>query len=97
MSQGVYLCTGSHDWSRPTFDLVTRPIEIKDGAWVAASCVVGPGITIGTGAVLLLGSVATKDLEPWQVYRGNPAEKLRTRKLATAGTGSDALSPLAGS
>jgi len=52
VSQGAYLCTGNHNWSSPGFDLIVKPIAIKDGAWVAAHALVGPGVTIGEGAVL---------------------------------------------
>lgn len=81
ISQGTYLCTGSHDWSRSTFDLSTRQIDIMDGAWLAAFCVVGPGVRVGAGAVLALGSVATQDLESWYIYKGNPAAKIRRREI----------------
>jgi putative colanic acid biosynthesis acetyltransferase WcaF len=79
ISQGTYLCTGSHDWSAPTFDLIVKPIRIENGAWIAARAVVGPGVTVGEGAVLGLGSVATRDLVPWTVYQGCPAEPVRER------------------
>jgi putative colanic acid biosynthesis acetyltransferase WcaF len=65
ISQAAYLCTGSHNWSRKTFDLVTKPIVIEDGAWICAKATVGPGVRVGEGAVLALGSVATRDLDPW--------------------------------
>ena len=80
LSQGVYLCTGSHDWSRNGFNLVTRPIVVEDQVWLAARSMVGPGITIGTGAVLSLGSVATHDLDPWQIHRGSPATAVKPRR-----------------
>ncbi len=79
ISQGVYLCTGSHDWVSPTFDLITKPIEICDGAWISARSVVGPGVKVGEGAVLVLGSTVTKDMSPWMVYAGVPAEPVRYR------------------
>ncbi len=79
ISQGAYLCTGSHDWSKPGFDLITRPINICDHAWIAAGASIGPGVTVGAGAVLALASVATADLEPWSIYRGNPAAAIRER------------------
>jgi putative colanic acid biosynthesis acetyltransferase WcaF len=82
ISQGAYLCTGSHDWSRRTFDLVTKGIRIADGAWVSAKSVVGPGVTIGEGAVLGLASVATRNIEDWSIYRGNPAVFARRRSIA---------------
>jgi putative colanic acid biosynthesis acetyltransferase WcaF len=82
ISQGAYFCTGSHDWSVSSFDLLTSPINVDDGAWVCASCVVAPGVKIGAGAVLSLGSVAARDLEPWTIYRGNPAMKIRPRSVS---------------
>jgi putative colanic acid biosynthesis acetyltransferase WcaF len=85
ISQGAYLCTGSHDWSRSTFDLITGPIRINDGAWIAARSSIGPGVTVGEGAVLCLGSVANKDLQPWSIYLGVPAVYLRTRVITTDG------------
>jgi putative colanic acid biosynthesis acetyltransferase WcaF len=38
------------------------------------------GVTVGEGAVLGLGSVASKNLEPWTVYAGLPAKKIKERK-----------------
>lgn len=81
VSQGVYLCTGNHDWSDPAFGLSVRPIHIRDGAWICARAMVGPGIRIGEGAVLTAGSVATKSIQPYAIYAGNPAAPLGSRKL----------------
>lgn len=82
ISQGAYLCTGSHDWSRSSFDLIIRSIDVRDGAWIAARAVVAPGVTIGEGAVLSLGSVAASDLAPWTVHAGVPAKPIRPRTVA---------------
>ena len=79
VSQGAHLCTGSHDWTREGFDLVTRPIRLEDQSWICARAVVGPGVRVGQGAVLALGSVATHDLAPWQVHQGVPARPVRPR------------------
>ncbi|MBI1399413.1 MAG: colanic acid biosynthesis acetyltransferase WcaF [Hyphomonas sp.] len=81
VSQGAYICTGSHDWSSETFDLITKPITIADGAWVAAKSTVGPGVTVGEGAVLGLGSTASKNLDPWCIYSGSPAKFVKRRTL----------------
>jgi putative colanic acid biosynthesis acetyltransferase WcaF len=81
LSQSVYLCTGSHDWQAPGFDLITGPITICDKAWLGAKSMIGPGVTVGEGAVLTLGSVATKDLQPWWIHRGNPAVPFKERKI----------------
>ncbi len=81
ISQGVYLCTGNHDWSAPNFDLRIAPIVLEASCWVAARATVGPGVTVGEGAVLGLGSTAGQFLEPWTIYAGNPAVPLKRRQL----------------
>jgi putative colanic acid biosynthesis acetyltransferase WcaF len=81
ISQGAYLCTGSHDWSDPAFALITRPISVRDGAWICARAFVGPGVEVGEGAVVAAGTVATKNIPPYAVYAGNPAVKVGKRKL----------------
>lgn len=80
VSQGAHLCGGTHDVDDPYFQLVTKPIEIGAFAWIAAEAFVGPGVRVGEGAVLGARAVAMKDLEPWSVYIGNPAQFLRYRK-----------------
>lgn len=83
VSQEVYLCTGNHNWSEPTFQLMTAPIHLKRGCWVAARAVVGPGVTIGEGAVLALGGVAVRSLDSMTVYAGNPALPIKPRVFST--------------
>jgi len=79
VSQGSYLCGGTHKVDDPHFQLVTKPIFIERDAWVAAEAFVGPGVTIGKGAVLGARGVAFKDLDPYWIYVGNPAKPLRER------------------
>lgn len=81
ISQDAYLCTGSHDWTSPMFDLIVKPIWIEDAAWIAARSVVGPGVTVREGAVLGMGSTASKDLQPWHIYSGVPAVFVKMRVL----------------
>jgi putative colanic acid biosynthesis acetyltransferase WcaF len=82
ISQEAYLCTGSHDWTKPNFDLITKPIVVDEGAWIAARAVVGPGVVVGRGAVLTLASVATKDLAEWTLYKGAPARPFGKRIIS---------------
>jgi putative colanic acid biosynthesis acetyltransferase WcaF len=79
ISQGVYLCTGNHDWSHPHFQLQVSGIHIQEGSWLAAKSVVGPGVIIGQGAVLALGSVTGKSLSAMTIYAGNPAQPIKIR------------------
>lgn len=79
ISQGAYLLTGNHDYRGPKFDLVVRPVTMEDGAWVGAKAVVCPGVTLRSHSILAVGSVATKSLDEWSIYQGNPAVKVRER------------------
>ncbi|WPY96242.1 WcaF family extracellular polysaccharide biosynthesis acetyltransferase (plasmid) [Limimaricola variabilis] len=79
LSQGAYLCTGSHDWGRESFDLITRPIAVADHAWVGARAVLAPGATLGTGAVLGMGSLGKGDMTSWTIHVGHPAGSRRAR------------------
>lgn len=81
VSQGAFLCAGTHDIRDPDFQLVTRPIAIGARAWIAADAFVGPGVSVGEGAVLGARGVAMRDLDPWQVYAGNPARHLKPREM----------------
>jgi len=79
ISQGAFLCAGSHDISSPAFQLIAKPISIGDDVWIAAEAFVGPGVTVGDGSVLSARACAFSDLEPWTVYRGNPAVPIKAR------------------
>jgi putative colanic acid biosynthesis acetyltransferase WcaF len=79
LSQGAYLCTGSHDYRRPTFDLIVKPIVIEAGAWVAAHAVVLPGVTIGEGAVIAAGSIAANDVPGGVIVGGSPCRVIGER------------------
>ena len=79
LSQGVYLCTGNHDWSKSTFDLRLGAITIGQSAWIGAQAVVVPGTSVGEGAVVTVNSVASGALSPWLIYAGNPAKATKQR------------------
>lgn len=79
ISQRAFLCTGSHNYKLPTFDLITKPISVGDGAWIGAGAWVGPGVEVGSEAVLTACSVATSNLEAGGIFKGNPAVLVRKR------------------
>jgi putative colanic acid biosynthesis acetyltransferase WcaF len=82
VSEDVLLCGATHDFQHPDFPLLSRRIEIGPYAWICSRAVVLPGIRCGEGAVLGAAAVATRDLEDWTVYGGNPAKKLKPRDPA---------------
>ena len=79
VSAGAFLCTASHDINSKTFDLVTKPIAIKSGSWIASNAIVLPGVTIGEDAVVAAGAVVVKDVNPRTVVGGNPAKCIKER------------------
>lgn len=81
VSQYSYLCTASHDYEQADLPLVSAPITIGERAWVTADVFVGPGVTIGEGAVVTARSSVFSDIPVWTVARGNPAVPVRARKL----------------
>lgn len=82
ISQGAMLLCGNHNYKKPTFDLIVKPITLEDGAWVGALSVVCPGVTIKSHAILTVQSVAAETLEPFALYKGNPAVRIRERVIS---------------
>ena len=83
ISQRAFLCTGSHDYKSPSFELIVKPIVVERGAWVGAGAWVGPGVRIHSHAVLTANSVASRDLEAFGVYQGNPSVMARRRVITS--------------
>jgi len=81
VSQYSFLCSASHDYSDLALPLVTAPISIGERAWVTSDVFIGPGVTIGKGAVVLARSSVFKSIEPWGVFAGNPAVKIKDRRV----------------
>lgn len=81
VSQYAHLCAGTHDYADPTFPLLTPPVTVEEGAWVAADAFVGPGVTVGAWAVVGARSTVLKDVPPWQVWAGSPAKFVKRREM----------------
>lgn len=81
ISQGVYVCTGNHDWADPGMALSPAPTTVEDGVWIAAFARVGPGIRVRAESVLTLASVLVTDTEPRGIYTGNPANRVGWRNI----------------
>jgi putative colanic acid biosynthesis acetyltransferase WcaF len=79
VSQQGYICGATHDYNDPAFPLISFPMSLGAYCWVCARASVLPGVNVGDGAVLGLGSVAARDLMPWTVYAGVPAQAVKQR------------------
>lgn len=90
LSAGCRIITGTEDISgtgltNPTIPSKYRSftrsfVHCQKHSFLATNVIVHPGITIGEGAVISSGSVVTKDVEPWSIYRGIPARKVSERR-----------------
>ena len=81
ISQGAMLLTGNHNYKVSSMPYRNAPIVVEDGAWIGAKSVVTAGVTIATHSVLTVGSVVTKNTEPYGIYQGNPARKVKERVI----------------
>jgi len=80
ISQGAYLCTGSHDWTKDTFDLLCRPIFVNNFSWLCAFSRIAPGITIGEAGVVGFGEICRRDVPSYHVLTDG---KLRKRQYSS--------------
>lgn len=84
ISQGAFLCAGTHDIDDPAFQLLAHPIDIGAHVWIAAEAFIGPGVTIGQGAVAGARAVVTRDIAPMAIAVGNPARVLKRQRKTVA-------------
>ncbi len=87
ISQRSYICTGSHDYASPTFDIYAKKIVIESEAWVATDVFVAPGVLIGNGAVVGARSSVFSDVPPGLIYVGTPARFVGTRTMKPSAPG----------
>ncbi|MHB1021960.1 MAG: LbetaH domain-containing protein [Acidobacteriaceae bacterium] len=80
VSQQAYICGATHDYDDPAFPLISFPIHLGAYSWICARASVAPRVRVGEGAVLGLAAVATRDMDPWTIYAGVPAKKVKDRK-----------------
>jgi acetyltransferase-like isoleucine patch superfamily enzyme len=89
LSSGVRLVSGTDDYTGASLTNPTIPPEfrgvhrgtivLEPHAMIGSNAVVLPDITIGEGSTVGAGSVVTRSLEPWGVYAGTPARRIKTR------------------
>lgn len=88
MGPQVFIWTSNHNYfdpkKLPYDDIeINRPVTIGDNVWIGAKSIIIPGVNIGEGAVIAMGSVVTKDVPSCAVVGGNPAQILKFRKIET--------------
>ena len=76
ISPGVILTTDSLDNSIKALPRVhtSKPIVIKDGAWIGSRAILLPGVTVGCNAVIAAGSIVREDVPENALVAGVPAK-----------------------
>jgi len=54
-------------------------VIIEDDVWIGYGTIILSGVKIGQGSIIAAGSLIVKDVEPYSIYAGHPAKKIRDR------------------
>jgi len=58
---------------------LVKPVYIEDYVWLGTRTCVMPGVRIGEGAIVAMGSVVVQDVPPLAIVGGNPGQILSYR------------------
>lgn len=90
VSQDVYLCGGTHDYTRLHLPLRRKPISIGHGVWLCAGAFIGPGVTVANNTIVGARAVVVRDLPERVIAAGNPARVIRERPWSESSATQDA-------
>ena len=82
---GLYIMTGDHEFDLPGKSWRdsgpgnNERIRIGRNVWIGARVTILKGVTIGDAAVIGAGSIVTRDVPPFAVVAGSPAQTIRWR------------------
>jgi maltose O-acetyltransferase len=78
---GCFIWSINHDYTVENMcresKYIFKKVIIEDQVWIAANVKIVPGVRIGTGSVIAMGSVVTKDVPPHCIAAGNPARVIK--------------------
>lgn|SRR3989338_7557646 len=81
IASSVMIYNSQHDIDDPDFTAISLPVVIEDYAFIGPRAIILPGVKIGRGAVVAAGAVVTKDIPPFSVVGGVPAQIMRERMV----------------
>ena len=79
IAQEVYLCAGTHDFSKRSCPLMVGEIVIHEDAFVCVRALVLPGVEVGRGAIVGGAALVTRHVPEWMVCAGNPCRPIKPR------------------
>lgn len=85
LANNVYIMGGDHLYNKVGTPIifsgrdVVRQTTIGRDCWIGAHTIIMCGVNIGEGSIVAAGSVVTKSVEPFSIYGGVPAKKIKNR------------------
>lgn len=79
IAHNTKIYTLGHNIDSPMFETRGAMVTIEDNVFIFSNAIIMPGVTIHEGAIVLAGSVVTKDVPEWSVVGGNPARFVKAR------------------
>ncbi|WP_069472604.1 acyltransferase [Candidatus Marithrix sp. Canyon 246] len=58
-----------------------KKVTIEKNVWIGDGTFIVPGVTIGEGSIVAMGSVVTKDVPKYSLVGGNPARVIKERNI----------------
>lgn len=80
LAHNVKIYTLGHNINDSRFKTLGKPVVIEDNVFVFSNAMIMPGVTIHEGAIVLPGSIVTKDVDAYTVVGGNPAKYVKSRR-----------------
>ena len=76
----VSIISSNHDMNDYDKHVTTEPIRIGNNVWIAANCVILPGVNIGNNVVISAGSIVNKDIPDNSIAVGNPCKVIKSKQ-----------------
>lgn len=80
IAHNTKIYTLGHNINSPHFETKGASVTIEDNAFIFSNALIMPGVTIHEGAIVLAGSVVTKDVDAYTIVGGNPAKYIKDRQ-----------------
>lgn len=80
IAHNTKIYTLGHNLTSPLFETRGMPVKIEDNVFIFSNAMIMPGVTIHEGAIVLAGSIVTKDVPAWTIVGGNPAKEIKKRE-----------------
>lgn len=85
LANNVSIIGGDHNYDISGVPIIfsgraeLKKTKIERDCWIGAHSIIMCGVTIGEGSIIAAGSIVTKDIEPYSIYGGIPARKIKNR------------------